>query len=436
MAAWKAAVQKEQTMTQLCPRHEHVGRRAFLKGALATAAGGVVANWGALRSTSLFAEEAKKTGKRCILLWMNGGASQFETFDMKVGRETGGPFRPISTNLPGVRICELLPKISQMMDRLTVIRSMRTSQIDHPGGIHLMHTGYSEAANVRFPELGAVIAKYLGGQQSDLPNFVKISSNGNAGAGFLGPKYQPFNLDQDGDLPPFSTSRLDPKIEQRRNDLRNFLEDTYAQRHQAETAKMHREAYEAARRLQSARQVFDIEKDWKQAEPLYGDSKFGRRCLLARKLVEAGVPFVEVGQSGYDTHADNFTGHKGLVPCMEHAWSGLLTDLEQRGLLDKTLVVWMGEIGRTPRINNRSGRDHYVRAWSTALAGGGIKGGVVYGETDADGADVKDNLVTEGDFFATIYQSLGIDPLTEHYAGSRPIPVAPFGSKVVEELIA
>ena len=148
------------------------------------------------------------------------------------------------------------------------------------------------------------------------------------------------------------------------------------------------------------------------------------------------MPFVEVGQSGYDTHADNFSGHKGLVPPMEHAWAGLITDLEQRGLLENTLIIWMGEFGRTPRINNRSGRDHYVRAWSTALAGCGVKSGLVYGTTDKDGVDVADGKVTEGDFFATVYKTLGMDPEEENYAGSRKIPLAPFGYSVMNELLA
>jgi len=423
-------------MNTHCPRHEHLSRRALLKGALAGAGGAAVLNWGGLVNSPAAAAQVAKDQKRCILLWMNGGASQFETFDMKPGRDTGGPFRPIKTNLPGSHVCELMPKMAQQMDKLTVIRSMRTSQIDHPGGIYLMHTGYSQTPNVRFPEIGAIVAKYLGREDADLPNFVKISSNGNAGAGFLGPKYQPFSLNHSGRLPPFSTSGIDPKQEQRRHELRSFLEDNYTQRHKAETTAMHREAYEAARRLQKARGVFDIDKEWPACEKLYGDSLFGRRCLMARRLVEAGVPFVEVGQSGYDTHADNFTGHKGLVPPMDHAWAGLLIDLEQRGLLDDTLVIWMGEIGRTPRINNRSGRDHYVRAWSTALAGCGVKRGLVYGETDADGYDVTDGKVTEGDFFATIYKALGLDPYEENYTGVRPIPLAPFGSSVVKDLLA
>lgn len=423
-------------MPEHCPRHEHLSRRSLLKDCVATTAGGTLMNWGGLFGSHALADEVKKTQKHCILLWMNGGASQFETFDMKVGRPTGGPFRPISTNVAGSQICEYMPKIAQQMDKLCVIRSMRTSQIDHPGGIHLMHTAYSEAANIRFPEIGAVVAKYLGREDSALPTFIKIGSNGESGSGFLGPKYLPFGMGHDGHLPSFARSPIKPDAESRRNDLRMFLEDIHARRNKAETSRMHVEAYASARRLQSALDTFKIDEQWKKYEPLYGDSFFGRNCLLARQLVEAGVPFVEIGHSGYDTHADNFAGHKGLLAPMEHAWAGLMIDLAERGLLDRTLIVWMGEIGRTPQINNRAGRDHYVRAWSTALAGCGVKGGLVYGESDQDGHDVKSGKVTEGDFFATIYEALGIAPNTEHFAGSRPVPIAPFGSNVVKELLA
>ena len=425
-----------ERLNPACVPAEHLSRRALLKGTLGTAAGGVVMNWGGLTDTAAYAETARKQQKHCILLWMNGGASQFETFDMKVGRPTGGLFRPINTNLPGVEVCELMPKIAQQMDKLAVIRSMRTSEVDHPGGIYLMHTGYRPSANVRFPEVGSIVAKYQGREGSDLPNFIKVSSQGDAGAGFLGPKYHPFAIGSEGGLPPFSTSGMKPEDEARRHELRSFVEDRFLKDRNSETARMHRESYEAARRLQSARQAFDISGEWEKNRELYGDSAFGRRCLLARKLVESGVAFIEVGQSSYDSHADNFGWHKGLVPPMEHAWAGLLVDLQQRGLLDKTLVIWAGEIGRTPKINNRAGRDHYVRCWSTALAGCGIKGGVVYGASDQDGVEVKDNPVTEGDFFATIYHALSIDPKQENLAGVRPVPLAPFGSKVVNDLLA
>lgn len=413
----------------------HLSRRAIMKGTLATAAGGVVLNWGGLTGFQAIAQEARNEKKHCILLWMNGGASQFETLDMKPGRPTGGPFRPIDTNVPGVRVCELMPKMAKQMDKVAVIRSMRTSEVDHPGGIYLMHTGYRPSANVRFPELGAVVAKYQGTVGADLPDFVKISSQGDAGSGFLGPKYQPFGIGSEGGLPTFAVSNMEATKELRRHDLRSFLDAKFTQETRSELSKAHMEGYEAARRLQKGREAFKIDAEWKKHKELYGDSEFGRRCMLARKLVESGVAFIEVGQSSYDSHADNFQWHRGLVPPMEHAWAGLLEDLKQRGLLEKTLVVWTGEIGRTPNINNRAGRDHYVRCWSTALAGCGIKGGQVYGASDENGVEVKDSPVTEGDFFATIYQALSIDPTTENYAGLRPVPLAPFGSKVVEKLL-
>jgi len=418
----------------ICNRSEHLSRRALLKGSVAAVGGGVVMNWGGLQN-AILAEQLKREKKHCILLWMNGGVSQFETLDMKPGRPTGGLFRPINTKVAGTQICELMPKMAQQLDKIAIIRSMRTSEVDHPGGIYLMHTGYRPSANVRFPEMGAVIAKYQGHDGADLPNFVKVSSQGDAGAGFLGPKYQPFGIGSEGTLPPFSISNMDSPTEAKRHELRAFVEDSFLADRKSDVARMHRESYEAARRLQTARGAFNIDSEWDQHRELYGDSVFGKRCLLARRLVEVGVPFIEVGQSSYDSHADNFSWHKGLVPPMEHAWAGLLMDLEQRGLLDKTLVVWTGEIGRTPSINNRAGRDHYVRSWSTALAGCGIKGGLVYGESDADGIDVKSNPVTEGDFFATIYSALSIDPKTENFAGVRPVPLAPFGSKVVSELL-
>ncbi|MFO0867364.1 MAG: DUF1501 domain-containing protein [Pirellulales bacterium] len=423
-------------MVPYCRRADHLSRRALLKGLLGTAAGGVVMNWGALTSLSALGEQVQRQGKRCIYLFMNGGASQFETFDMKPGRPTGGLFRPISTNVPGTQVCELLPHMAQKMDQIAVIRSMRTSEVDHPGGIYLMHTGYRPTANVRFPEIGAIVAKYQGREATDLPNFIKIFGHGGAGAGFLGPKYLPFEISPEGQLPPFSSSSLDPTKELRRHELRAFLEDRFVAERPSEVAQAHREAYEAARRLQNAHKAFKVDEEWDRYRELYGDSAFGRRCLLARRLVEAGVPFVEVGQSSYDSHADNFAWHKGLLPPMEQAWAGLLTDLQQRGLLDQTLVIWAGEIGRTPQINNRAGRDHYVRSWTTALAGCGIKGGLVYGASDEDGVDVKDHPVTEGDFFATIYHALSIDPTTENLAGVRPVPLAPFGSQVVRELLS
>jgi hypothetical protein len=422
-------------MRPVCSLREHLSRRAFLKGTLIGAGGAAVANWGGLFNSQTIAAETRKSGKRCILLWMNGGASQIDTFDMKPGRPTGGPFRPIASNVTGLQVCEYLPRMAKMADRLAVIRSMRTSEPDHPSGIYLMHTGYRPTVNVSHPELGAMVAKYVGSADADLPNFVRMGPTGNGGAGYLGPQYQPFSLDRDGRLPYFTGSYATSDAEQRRADLLRFVEEDFAREHKAEPFEAHRLAQEKVWRLLKAKSAFDISKEWPKHKERYGDNEIGRGCFIARRLVEAGIPFVEVGHDNYDSHADNFVTHKANMNVLDPAWSTLLQDLHDLGLLKDTLVVWMGEVGRTPQINNRAGRDHFIHGWTVVLAGGGVKGGVVYGSTDADGKDVKDDPVTEGDLFATIYTALGINPRAKHYIGTRPIWATPEGAKVVRAIL-
>jgi hypothetical protein len=423
-------------MTPPNTSQEHLSRRAFLKATVLTAGGAAVANWGGLFNSQTIAAEAARRNKRCILLWMNGGASQLDTFDMKPGRRTGGPFRPIQTNVTGIQICEYLPKLARMTDKLGIIRSMRTQSPDHPDGIYHMHTCYRMQERIPHPEIGAMIARYVGNPDADLPSFVRFGPCGNAGAGFLGPAYEPFSLDRTGGLPYFTTPLVTGPGQQRRGDLLRFMEDQFAQQHHAEPFEAHRTSEARAWRLMRARSAFDITREWPQARDRYGDTAFGRGCFLARKLVEAGVPFVEIGQDNYDSHADNFVCHKANMEVLDPAWSGLLQDLQDHGQLDNTLVVWMGEVGRTPYINNRAGRDHYIRAWTIVLAGGGIRGGQVYGATDADGREVRDNPVSEGDLFATIYNVLGINHRTRHYVGTRPIWATPEGSRPIRALIS
>ncbi|MBY0523776.1 MAG: DUF1501 domain-containing protein [Gemmataceae bacterium] len=426
-------------MNPLCKPVEHINRRAFLKGTLATAAGGAFLNFGSLFNSDSIAAEAKKLGKKCILLWMNGGASQIDTFDMKPGTDNAGPFRPINTKVSGMPVCEYLPKVAQHADKLAVIRSMKTSEPDHPGGIMSMHTGYRPAVNVPYPEIGAMVAKFNGPADSDLPSCVHLGGagyGGGGGAGFLGPKFQPFSVGRDGRLPSFTTPYLKADSEQRRNDLLRFMEQDAAKESSAEPFEAHRLAKEKAWRLLQAKGVFDASQEWPKYRDLYGDTEFGRGCMMARRLIEAGVAFVEVGQENYDSHADNFTVHKATLSVLDPGWSGLMTDLKDRGLLDDTLIIWMGEVGRTPQINNRVGRDHYINGWTVVLAGGGTKGGMVYGATNANGVGVKDDPVSEGDLFATIFTALGINPRAKHYVGPRPITAAPEKSKVVKEVLA
>jgi Protein of unknown function (DUF1501)/TAT (twin-arginine translocation) pathway signal sequence len=413
----------------------HLSRRAFLKGAAVTGAGLVLPNWGGLAHARAAAEAAAKAKKRCILLWMNGGASQIDTFDMKPGRTTGGPFRPIQTKVNGLQVCEYLPKVGAITDKLAVIRSMKTASPDHPDGIYHMHTCYKMNERTPHPELGAVIAKYNGNPDADLPSFVRTGSTGNGGAGYLGPKYEPFGIDRTGRLPYFSTPYLKDEDEKKRADLFRTVEDEFGVDHKAEPFESHRTAKERAWRLLRAKGVFDISKDWPKAKDRYGDTEFGRSCFMAKKLVEAGIPFVEVGQENYDSHGDNFVVHKACMQVLDPAWSALLTDLAESGQLDNTLVIWMGEVGRTPQINNRAGRDHFISAWTVVLSGGGVKGGVVYGASDADGKAVKDNPVSEGDLFATIYNALGINHRAKHYWGVRPIWLTPEGAKPINELL-
>ncbi|MBI3821878.1 MAG: DUF1501 domain-containing protein [Planctomycetes bacterium] len=422
-------------MFPLNTNHHH-SRRAFLKATLATAGGYAVANWGGLFNSETIAQEARRQNKRCILLWANGGASQIDTFDMKPGRPTGGPFRPIQTNVNGVQVCEYLPLTARHVDKLAIIRSMRTQSPDHPDGIYHMHTCYKQSERMPHPEIGAMIAKYLGNPDADLPSFVRMGSTGNAGSGYLGPRYEPFSVSQNGQLQYFSAPLVTPQVQERRSELLNFMEQQRASNYGAEPYESHRLAEQRALRLMRARQVFNVQNEWPAAQARYGNTDFGRGCFMARKLIENGVPFVEVGQENYDSHADNFVVHKANMDVLDPAWSGLLTDLAERNLLANTLVVWMGEVGRTPYINNRAGRDHFIRAWTIVLAGGGIRGGQVYGSTDRDGREVAENPVTEGDLFATIYTALGINPRVRHYVGARPIWATPEGSRPVRALLA
>jgi hypothetical protein len=418
----------------------HLSRRVFLKSTVLGTGGAVLANWGGLFHSQTIAQEAQRQGKRCILLWMAGGPSHLDTFDMKPGRPSGGVFRPIATNVAGVQVCEYLPRLARHADKLAIIRSMSTADPEHSGGTYLMHTGYRREAFVRHPEIGAMVAKFLGRDDSDLPSFIQVGQGGGestpfAGAGFLGPAFQPFRLGRAGGLPENTTPYAAAAAEQRRGDLLRSLDEEFARDHAAPVVQAQRAAQDRAGRLLRARSVFDLSGESNRCRDLYGDSDFGRNCLVARRLVEAGVPFVEVEQQNYDSHADNFEWHKALLPVLDHAWSGLLADLNDRGLLRDTLVVWMGEFGRTPNINNRAGRDHFSRAWSVVLAGGGVRGGVQYGQTDADGANVRDNPVSEGDLFATIYTALGVNPRVRHFVGTRPIWATPETARVVRELL-
>jgi hypothetical protein len=415
-----------------------------------------------------FAADAARNPQRrrsCILLWMNGGPSQMDTFDLKPGHKNGGPFQEIETSAPGVKISEHLPKLAKFGDRMALIRSMTTKEGDHARGTFLMRTGQLPMGPIDYPSIGSLIAKELENEQSELPSFVSIApyrlfSPQAYGAGFLGPRYAPLivgetNFNQQGQVnydqslkvqdldPPAGVSREEAEA---RIQLLQGMENAFLARHSGVSPKSHHTAYERAVKMMrsSAAKAFDLEDEPAEVRDAYGRNLFGQGCLLARRLVERGVPFIEVtlgglnnNALGWDTHAQNFDNVRRLSEVLDPAWATLMGDLKTKGLLDSTLIVWMGEFGRTPRINQNTGRDHYPNAWSTVLAGGGIKGGQVVGKTSADGTTVEERPVSVPDFLATICLALGIDPKKQNLSNvDRPIRIVDKAAQPITEIIA
>jgi uncharacterized protein (DUF1501 family) len=375
-----------------------------------------------------------------------------DTFDLKPGHANGGPFKEIATATPGIRISEHLPGLARHMGRMALVRSMSTKEGDHTRGTYLLRTGYRPEGAIRFPSLGAVVAKEHGSEEAELPSFVSIGGAGGVlGAGFLGPRYAPLVL---GEGRPYQADdyeaglrvpNLRPAgdVTSGQTDARRALLATMAREfnaaHDGAPARGRQAAYDGAARLMhgGAARAFNLDQEPPQLRDRYGRNLFGQGCLLARRLVERGVPFVEVALGGWDTHGQNFPAVRRLSGVLDPAWATLMDDLKQRGLLDSTLVVWMGEFGRTPRINGGAGRDHFPAAWTAVLAGGGIKGGQVAGKTSKDGTTVEERPVPAADLMATVCRALGIDPRKQNLSNvGRPIRIADPNGKAIQEILA
>lgn len=417
-------------------RDRHVSRRSFLRAV--SFAGGAAASLSWPDLMSLEAAHLRQRGMSCIVLWMQGGPSQFETFSPKPGHKNGGETKAIDTSVAGIQVSENLPHTAQVMDEICLIRSMTSREGSHPRATYLMQTGHLPTASVKFPALGSVAAQQIGDSAAELPSFVRIAGRGRgaAGAGLLGVDYDPFAI-RDPERAPDNTEipTADDRF-RRRLGLLSSLEDGYAEEAARNEVANHRKLYDKASRLVLSSQMdaFDIQREPESMRQAYGESQFGAGCLLARRLVEAGVTFVEVSAGNWDTHQDNFQRVRDLCGQVDQPYAQLLRDLRERGMLDRTLVLWMGEFGRTPRINPRGGRDHYPRAFNVALAGGGVRGGQVVGATDAGGESVDDRPVSVNDLFRTICHSLEIDADHENMSSiGRPIKIVD-GGEVVEEV--
>ncbi len=392
--------------------------------------------WGSTLQAN--AETLKKRGKSAILLWMGGGPSTIDLWDLKPGAPTGGPFQPISTTGNG-QICEHLPLLAKQMHQMAIVRSMSTREADHERGRYYMHTGYVPNPDIEHPSYGAVLAHELADQRADLeiPPFVTVGGN-SVGPGFLGMAWAPFSVSSTGQVRDVQMGLDDERLYQRMSAL-DMIENQFVSERRGGVADDHQKILRKTLNLMTSQQMeaFKVDQEPAAVRERYGQNDFGRGCLMARRLVEQGVPFVEVDFGGWDNHQNIFPTLKDdKLPRMDQAMSALVEDLAQRGLLPDTTVLWMGEFGRTPRINGNAGRDHWARAWSVVVGGGGIQGGTIVGETNEDGTRVVSEPYTSEDLLATICKAMGISLETTFTSrNGRPMKIANSG-KIITGLLA
>ena len=420
-----------------------MNRRGFLGRGLAGTLG--LAFSPTIQAQLLAAGAVAPKAKRCVVVWLNGGPSHIDTFDPKPGTPTGGPFQAIDSGVPGLQLSEHLPRLAAEAKHLAVVRSLTSAEADHDRAYQFLHTGNIPSETVAYPALGSVVARQWSGEESALPTYVAINGNGNgAGPGFFGLDYAPYVI---GDpSAPFANVAPAEGIGDRRMSRRLKALDAFdaesARSRDARAIADHSRISARARKLMRSPSLaaLDLSKESPETRARFAaegdDAGFGKGCLLALRLLEQGVRFVEVTLDGWDTHADNFTDTAAMMARLDPGLAALVAGLSGRGMLDETLVLCMGEFGRTPTINGTNGRDHWSEAFSAVLAGGGVRGGQVIGSTDDKGASVKDRPVTVPDLFATLLSAFGVDGSKSYQTPEgRPIKLAEKG-KVVAELFS
>ncbi len=427
---------------RLCKPWEHqISRRQILGGMAAGAATLGTGGLGGLLQPAM-AETLKKNDKQVLLVWLDGGMSQLESWDPKPHTQFGGPYRAIETSVPGLHISELLPRMSQLMHHISLVRSMKTEDPNHSSGVGKILRGQPKDRGVVYPFMGSAVAKLLGPCDSGLPPYVWVKP-GSGGfiskyAGFLGAKYGALALG-DG-KPPENLVRPDSitaEHDRARQELRQRLTARYAQQHRKGWSEANSYVFDVAQTLMKHEELFDESTLPERDKQRYGNHDLGRHTLLGRRLIEAGVRFVQVSSLGWDTHGDNFNAHASRMPKVDQTLSALVEDMVERNMMDNVLLIVMAEFGRTPRINGSVGRDHWPNAWSLATAGCGIKPGVVIGKTKEDGSDVATEPYDIGSLFHTWYQALGIDShQAEYMNGTQPLPIAHDDLGPITDLLA
>jgi hypothetical protein len=424
-------------------QRQHVSRRRFLHAVSASALASGCLSFRDVITVN--AADLRRQGRAFILLWMQGGPSHLDTFDPKPGTENGGETTAIETAVPGIQIASAWTETAKVMGDLAIIRSMTNKEGQHDRATYQLHTGYIPSGSVKHPSLGSNIAREIAPAGLDIPSVVAIgggrggaAGGSGSGAGFLGVDYEPFQVTDPARMPDNVATGISDARYQRRLGLLGEIENEFAQRGGEIVVDNHRRIYDKASKLvlSPKTKAFDLSQEPQSVREKYGSGSFGQGCLLARRLIETGVTFVEVRHGNWDTHQDNFTRVPQLVREVDPGFAALISDLKERGLLDTTLVAWMGEFGRTPRINPRGGRDHYPRVFSAVLAGGGVRGGQVIGASTADGTAVANSPVNVTDLFCSICKSLGVDPHKENMSPlGRPMKIVD-GGEAVPQLFA
>ena len=379
----------------------------------------------------------EKPAKQLIYLYMAGGMSHIDTFDLKTGHENQGSTKPINTNIDGIRVSSHLPSLAKHADKLCVINSLTSTTGDHEKGNYFMHTSYQQRATIRHPGLGAWNQKLNGKLNPTMPGsvFIGKESRFHGSGGFFEPEFGPLAISDPKSGLKHAHSSLRGDRLQRRIDLAKDLDVEFLERYHSKPIRAYGDMYADAVRLMESSDLaaFSINKEDKKTRQRYGDDPFGQGCLLARRLIESNVRTVEVSLSGWDTHTNNFTSMPLLCQTMDQAMGALLEDLESSGKLDETVVVLTTEFGRTPIVNRNIGRDHYPQAFTSVLAGGGFKGGYVYGKTSEGAEEVVEKPITIPDFNATIAYALGIPTdLVLNSPSKRPFSVAHKGQPVLD----
>ncbi len=429
-------------------------RRHFLRAGSASLTASL-SGWFGRLAQGAANDPARK--RSCILLWMSGGPATIDLWDLKPGHANGGPYKEIATSAPGLKIGEHLKTIADFGDRLAVLRGMSTKEADHGRATHLLRTGNLPQGAIDFPTLGSLVAKELHSEGADLPPFVAIApqrglAQNAFSPGFLGPQYAPLIVADGQQARDGSTVDQQLKVqhldryagvsEERAGErlaLMNELESGFLADRPGLIGDSHRTAQAAAVRMMKPEtaKAFDLSDEKPALRDRYGRNLFGQGCLLARRLIERGVPFVEVTLDGWDTHQNNFDAVKRQCDILDPAWATLMADLQERGLLDSTLIVWMGEFGRTPKINPQKGRDHWPNSWATVLAGGGIQGGQAIGKTSKDGTKVEERETSVADLLATVCSAIGIDYTKQNLSNvNRPIRIVDKSANPIREVLS